>query len=398
LNQPGSTRADPAEAETRVDEGRLDAALIDHALSDLDDDFARTGVLCGDDDLNRAADRYELTISELAELRQLARKEGLVVTDRSPSPSVIGSEQLLPDDRPSADSFSSLRVLFRGLRQFPLLDAAGEIALARRIENGSRAKTLMSDKPEVPNRRELEAAVADGLEAKKRLVACNVRLAVANAKSYRGQGLDFDDLVQAAMPGLIRAAEKFDRRKGFKFSTYATWWIRQSIARALADTGRTIRLPVHVVEKLNKYRRMRSKLEARLGREPTAADLAAALEWDLGEVTALAESIPFTVSLDAPISRDGESLAIADLVASDAPSPYEETVDIVRNECLLRLVAELEPRQREIIELRHGLKSAPMTLDAVGRKLNVTRERIRQIEAESLKALRENGLMKGFPA
>jgi RNA polymerase primary sigma factor len=278
-----------------------------------------------------------------------------------------------------------------------LLDAAGEIALARRIENGARAEALLNEDPSVPNSLELQKTVSDGLAAKQLLVASNVRLAVMNAKSYRGQGLDFDDLVQAAMPGLIRAAEKFDRRKGFKFSTYATWWIRQSIARALADTGRTIRLPVHVVEKLNKYRRTRAKLEAKLGREATAQELAVALEWDLGEVSALVESIPFTVSLDAPVSSEGDSVAIADLIASDAPTPYEETIDIVRNEWLCQLISELEPRQREVIELRHGLKGTPMTLDAVGQKFKVTRERIRQIESEALKALRKNGLTKGFP-
>ena len=290
-----------------------------------------------------------------------------------------------------------LSVFFLQLRAYPLLDAADEVALARKIENGQKAERFLDEHPDANDSEQLERSAADGREAKQRMVGCNVRLAIKNAKDFRGRGLDFDDLVQAAMPGLIRAAEKFDHRKGFKFSTYATWWIRQSIARALADTGRTIRLPVHVVERLNKFRGARARLEARLGREPELEELAEDLEWDLAEVAALVDSIPTTVSLDAPLMRDGDSFTIADFVASDSPTPYEETVDHIRRELMRELVEELEPRQRKVIELRHGLSGQPRTLEEIGRTLGVTRERIRQIERKAMDELRQRAPEKGFP-
>ena len=391
---------DMAEEETignTLSEDRLDEDLVGLALADLDDDAARTGIRCSEDDLNRAAERHRLSVLELAQLRQRAEDQDLVSLPAQ-SPDSTKPLELEPSRQPAAvDTSSSISILISQLRAYPLLDAAGETALARRIENGLKAQQFLAKHPDAANREQLQRAASDGLEAKQRMVGCNVRLVINNAKDFRGQGLDFDDLVQAAMPGLIRAAEKFDHRKGFKFSTYATWWIRQSIARALADTGRMIRLPVHVVERLNKFRAVRARKEAQLGREPSLEELAEALEWDLAEVTALVESIPTIVSLDTPLSRDGDSFTIADLVASDAPTPYEEAVVDIQRELVRELLEELEPRERKVIESRHGLAGAPKTLEEIGRTLGVSRERVRQIERNAMGELRQRALEKGFP-
>ena len=389
--------ADEAE-EVESHESRLDDSLVERALDDLGDDLARTGVTLADDDVNRAAARHDLSIFELGELRRRAAERGLTESSTVVvSPLEDVRSQSARGDR-AGDTTDTLRWLFDQLNGFPLLDAADEIVLARAIENGARAEAALSGGSVAPNRGELEWAVDEGLGAKKRMVASNIRLAIANAKDFRGRGLDFEDLIQAAIPGLIRAAEKFDHRRGFKFSTYATWWIRQSISRALANTGRTIRLPVHVVTRLNKFRAARSKLEGRLGREPSPGELAEQLDWDLAEVTALIESIPVVVSLDAPVGGDADAPALAEYLASEAPSPYEQTVDTLRSELVHDLLDELESRQRRVIELRHGLAGHPHTLDEVAKKFGITRERVRQIERDAMGAMRRRGEEVGLLA
>jgi RNA polymerase primary sigma factor len=258
----------------------------------------------------------------------------------------------------------SLQVFLKDIGKIDLLTAAQEVELAKRIERGDMC-------------------------AKQQMVEANLRLVVSIAKRYRNQGLPFLDLIQEGTIGLVRAAEKFDYRKGFKFSTYATWWIRQAVARALADKGRTIRMPVHVVEKLNKILRTERELRAERGHEPTSEEIARVLGLPVEEVEQVRRSAQTPVSLEKPVGDDDESEFGHFLEDDSEPPPDEATAVILRNETLVRLLGMLAERERRVLELRYGLNGeAPSTLDEVGRAFNVTRERIRQIENQSLKKLR----------
>jgi RNA polymerase primary sigma factor len=258
----------------------------------------------------------------------------------------------------------SLQLFLKDIGKVDLLTAAQEVELAKRIERGDH-------------------------RAKQEMVEANLRLVVSIAKRYRNQGLPFLDLIQEGTIGLVRAAEKFDYRKGFKFSTYATWWIRQAVARALADKGRTIRMPVHVVEKLNKILRTERKLRAEQGREPTSAEIAVELEMTIEEVEQIRRTSQTPVSLEKPVGDDDES-EFGHFIEDDSePLPDEWAALTLRNETLVRALGMLGERERRVLELRFGLNGeAPRTLDEVGRAFNVTRERIRQIENQSLKKLR----------
>jgi RNA polymerase primary sigma factor len=261
-------------------------------------------------------------------------------------------------------STDTLQLFLKDIGKVPLLTAAQEVELAKRIELGEHA-------------------------AKQAMVEANLRLVVSIAKRYRNQGLPFLDLIQEGTIGLVRAAEKFDYRKGFKFSTYATWWIRQAVARAIADKGRTIRMPVHVVEKLNKIHRSERKLRAELAREPTAAEIAQDLDFTIEEVEQIRRSAQTPVSLEKPVGDDDESEFGHFLTDQTAPLPDEAAEVTLRREALRSILGSLSPRERAVLELRYGLDGQqPRTLDEVGRTFNVTRERIRQIEHQSLKKLR----------
>src|SRR5437868_5789113 len=253
----------------------------------------------------------------------------------------------------------SLQLFLKDIGKVRLLTAQEEVDLAKRIERGD-------------------------LDAKQKMVESNLRLVVSIAKNYRNQGLPFLDLIQEGTLGLVRAAEKFDYRKGFKFSTYATWWIRQAIARALADKARTIRIPVHVVEKLNKI----GRAERKLGPEPTADEIAEVTGIEPEEVDAIKRSAQAPVSLEKPVGDEEESEFGQFIADERAESPYERAAEILTKEALREALENLSYRERRVLELRYGLGGEhPRTLDEVGRTFNVTRERIRQIENQSLKKL-----------
>ncbi|MDQ6841435.1 MAG: sigma-70 family RNA polymerase sigma factor [Actinomycetota bacterium] len=258
----------------------------------------------------------------------------------------------------------ALALFLKNIGKVRLLTAQEEVELAKRIWRGD-------------------------VDAKQKMVESNLRLVVSIAKNYRNQGLPFLDLIQEGAIGLVRAAEKFDYRRGFKFSTYATWWIRQAVARALADKARTIRIPVHVVEKLNKIGRAERMLVTGLGREPTAEEIAevvAGIEPE--EVEAIKRSAQAPISLEKPVG-DEEGAEFGQFIADEqAESPYERAVEILAKEALRDALENLSYRERRVLELRYGLGGEhTCTLDEVGRAFNVTRERIRQIENQSLKKL-----------
>ncbi len=260
-------------------------------------------------------------------------------------------------------SLDSLRLYLRSIGRVELLTAEQEVLLARRIERGD-------------------------MVAKQQMIEANLRLVVSIAKAYLGRGLTFLDLIQEGSMGLIRAVEKFDYRRGYKFSTYATWWIRQAVTRAVADKGRTIRIPVHMVEKLNKVVHVERQLVQQLGREPTAAEIAAELETSIREVRDVLRMAQQPISLEKPIGEEEES-ELGDFVEDEsAESPFETASEHLRRENLHRALAALPEREREVIEMRFGLTGErPYTLEEVGRAFNVTRERIRQIENHTLKKL-----------
>jgi RNA polymerase primary sigma factor len=260
-------------------------------------------------------------------------------------------------------SLDSLRLYLREIGKVPLLTADEEVTLAKRIERGD-------------------------MSAKTQMIEANLRLVVSIAKSYLGRGLSFLDLIQEGSLGLIRAVEKFDYRKGFKFSTYATWWIRQAVTRAIADKARTIRIPVHMVEKLNKVVHIERQLVQRLGREPRPEEIADELEMTLEEVREIMRMSQLPVSLEKPIGEEEDS-QLGDFVEDEAAeSPYDTATVTLRRGDIERALDSLPDRERKVIELRFGLHGAqPCTLEEVGRAFGVTRERIRQIENNTLKKL-----------
>ena len=257
----------------------------------------------------------------------------------------------------------SLRLYLRSIGRVPLLTAEEEVSLAKRIERGDMA-------------------------AKQHMVEANLRLVVSIAKGYVGRGLTLLDLIQEGSLGLIRAVEKFDYRRGYKFSTYATWWIRQAVTRALADKGRTIRIPVHMVERLNKLIYAERRLIQQLGREPSPDELAAELECSVRDVREVMRVTQQPVSLEKPIGDEDDS-ALADFVEDvSAASPFEIASEALRRENIRRVLAALPTREREVIEMRYGIVGGrSRTLEEVGRAFNITRERVRQIENRTLKKL-----------
>ncbi len=256
----------------------------------------------------------------------------------------------------------ALQLFLREAGRHPLLTAAQEVELAKRIERGDR-------------------------EAKQRMVHSNLRLVVSIAKHYRNQGMPFLDLIQEGTLGLIRAIEKFDWRRGYKFSTYATWWIRQAVARGLADKSRTIRMPVHIVERLHKLNRAERELWTRLGREPTLAEVAEEANMPLQQAKEVRSAARASASLDAPVG-DYDDAVLGDFVPGDDPLPDELVEDALRSRVLADAVGSLPDRQRAVLVLRYGLDHAePCTLEDIGRRLGLTRERVRQIEVEALQRL-----------
>jgi RNA polymerase primary sigma factor len=321
-------------------------------------------------------EEVEVTKEQVQELHLHLEEHGVEVVsqDGKPVAGASGGEHPAADKDPTVPkkveidltvepSLDSLRLYLRSIGRVGLLTAFEEVQLAKRIERGDMA-------------------------AKQHMIEANLRLVVSIAKGYLGRGLTFLDLIQEGSLGLIRAVEKFDYRRGYKFSTYATWWIRQAVTRAIADKARTIRIPVHMVEKLNKVVHVERQLVQDLGREPTPEEIANELECTAREVKDILRMSQLPVSLEKPIGEEEDS-ELGDFVQDDtAESPFELAVENLRRENVRKALDALPAREREVIEMRFGLKGhQARTLEEVGRAFGVTRERIRQIENNTLKKL-----------
>ncbi|KUN72717.1 RNA polymerase subunit sigma-70 [Streptomyces canus] len=291
---------------------------------------------------------------------------------------------------PSSDLF---RQYLREIGRIPLLTAAEEVDLARRVEAGLFAEEKLSNAPDLDSQLalDLDRLVVLGRMAKRRLIEANLRLVVSVAKRYVGRGLTMLDLVQEGNLGLIRAVEKFDYARGYKFSTYATWWIRQAMSRALADQARTIRVPVHVVELINRVVRVQRRMLQERGYEPTPEEVAAHLDLAPERVSEVLRLAQEPVSLHAPVGEE-DDVALGDLIEDgDAASPVESAAFLLLREHLEAVLSTLGERERKVVQLRYGLADGrARTLEEIGRIFGVTRERIRQIESKTLNKLRDH--------
>ncbi|MGN6663534.1 MAG: sigma-70 family RNA polymerase sigma factor [Solirubrobacterales bacterium] len=323
------------------------------------------------EEISSTLEEVEITKEQVSQLHAHLVEHGIDViaadgvsaykAQRSGEGGAAKKEELDLTIEPSLDS---LRLYLRAIGQVDLLTAQQEVELAKRIERGD-------------------------MLAKRQMVEANLRLVVSIAKGYLGRGLSFLDLIQEGSLGLIRAVEKFDYRRGYKFSTYATWWIRQAVTRAIADKARTIRIPVHMVEKLNRVAHVERQLVQKLGREPEPAEIAEELRWPVADVRDILRVAQLPVSLEKPVGDEDES-ELGDFVADDAVlEPFEEASEHLQKEGVRKALEALPERERQVIELRYGLAGAePLTLEEVGRTFGVTRERIRQIENNTLKKLK----------
>jgi RNA polymerase primary sigma factor len=356
-------------AATVTEASQSDVLEMDEVRSLLE--TAQAAGRVSSDEVALALDELDLEPAQLEDVYRALEELQVEVVDAAADEAP--KEQPRLDEAVREVSTDALQLFLKDIGKVELLTAAEEVELAKRIEHGDH-------------------------RAKQEMVEANLRLVVSIAKRYRNQGLPFLDLIQEGTIGLVRAAEKFDWRKGYKFSTYATWWIRQAVARALADKGRTIRMPVHVVEKLNKIVRSERKLRGELCREPTPFEIAIDIDLPLDEVEQILRTSQAPVSLEKPVGDDEESEFGHFLTDENAPLPDEAADTALRQELLRTILGTLSQRERRVLELRYGLGGEqPRTLDEVGRAFNVTRERIRQIENQSLKKLRalaETGSLK----
>jgi RNA polymerase primary sigma factor len=351
-------------------------------------------------ELNAAFERSELLPDAIDDIMRMLTEDGVEIIDASAE----DSESEADDQRQAAGAAGArragtsdlVRIYLREIGKVPLLTAHDEVELAKAIEAGLFAQEMLHGSCahpgiDLPTLAELGIIAEEGGRARQRLIEANLRLVVSIAKRYIGRGMVFLDLIQEGNLGLIRAVEKFDYTKGYKFSTYATWWIRQAITRAIADQARTIRIPVHMVETINKMARVQRQLHQDLGREPTPAEVAHEMGMAPDRVAEIQRIAQEPVSLQAPIGEEDSDLG--DFIEdADAVVPIEAAAFMMLQDQLEQVLDTLSPREQRVIQLRFGLIDGhPRTLEEVGRDFGVTRERIRQIESKTLIKLRHPG-------
>jgi len=310
---------------------------------------------------------------------------------RSRAKTVRTSEEEIETDAVPRESPDPIRLYLRDMSRTPLLSPEEEEYLARRMALGNEALERLENESQLAEeeRKELATLVRDGNEARDHLIRANTRLVIQIAKRYRGWGIAFSDLIQEGNLGLMRAADKFDYQRGNRFSTYATWWIRQAITRALSDQGRTIRLPVHINEEVRKLRGTEETLADSLGRQPTDEEIADEIGVTVSRVRWLQGVSRRTISLEAPIGEEGDSSLGDFVIDEDTISPTERASQALLKQEVAKLLETLKPREAQIIRLRFGFEDGKSyTLKEVGEKLGITRERVRQIESKALRRLR----------
>jgi RNA polymerase primary sigma factor len=341
-------------------------------------------------DVTTAIDRADLGADALDGAVRMLADEGIEVVDAASEEETEARPEVLEDSGRRGGTSDLVRLYLREIGRVPLLTAEDEVELAKSIEAGLFSDEKLSGGFPLlgAERADLEWLAAEGVRAKQRLIEANLRLVVSIAKRYIGRGLVFLDLIQEGNLGLIRAVEKFDYTRGYKFSTYATWWIRQAITRAIADQARTIRVPVHMVETINKLARVQRQLHQELGREATHEEIAAEMGIEPERVAEIRRIAQEPVSLQSPIGEEESDLG--DFIEdADAVVPIEAAAFIMLQDQLDRVLCDLSDREQRIIQLRFGLTDGhPRTLEEVGREFGVTRERIRQIESKTLTKLR----------
>ncbi|WP_106398277.1 RNA polymerase sigma factor RpoD [Actinocorallia populi] len=342
------------------------------------------------DDVAAALDRSELPADALERVARILAEQGVEVLESRADVEEVQRAGEGDSGRRAAATSDLVRIYLREIGRVPLLTAEDEVELAKSIEAGLFAEEKVAGAAvlAVPERLDLQQLARDGARAKQRLIEANLRLVVSIAKRYVGRGMLFLDLIQEGNLGLIRAVEKFDYTKGYKFSTYATWWIRQAITRAIADQARTIRIPVHMVETINKLIRVQRQLHQDLGREPLPEEIGLEMGLSADRVVEIQRIAQEPVSLQSPIGEEDSDLG--DFIEdADAVVPIEAAAFILLQDQLEDILSTLSEREQRIIQLRFGLADGhPRTLEEVGREFGVTRERIRQIESKTLAKLR----------
>lgn len=392
---PAKRQDEPIEDEDTLDgeEGQVDEADLDDFDDDLDDvDAEDDEADLDEDEESEPEDDEDEDDEERKKPEEPKEKGAFVVRDDD------DDDNLTPSGNPKRRVIAAgatadpVKDYLKQIGRVSLLNAEQEVDLSERIEAGLYAQHLLdteASQMDFKRRRELKWAANDGKKAKDHLLEANLRLVVSLAKRYTGRGMLFLDLIQEGNLGLIRAVEKFDWKKGFKFSTYATWWIRQAITRAMADQARTIRVPVHMVEVINKLSRVQRQMLQDLGREPTPDELARELDMPVEKVQEVQKYGREPISLHTPLGEDGDS-EFGDLIEdTDAIAPSDAVAFSLLQEQFKQVLETLSPREAGVIKMRYGLEDGqPKTLDDIGRVYGVTRERIRQIESKTMSKLR----------
>ena len=355
------------------------------------------------DDVMEAVPEAELNIEQLEDALATLIEMGIEISDaeleepvgeqkeRKETATVESTITASDIDLSAIDIDDSISLYLKEIGRIPLLTAEQEVSLAKRMEAGRDTKKSLSNNRNLSHqeRVELSAIVRDGKSAQEHLIKANSRLVVSVAKKYVGRGVPFLDLIQEGNIGLIRAVNKFDYRRGYKFSTYATWWIRQAVTRAIADQGRTIRVPVHMYEQINRLARVSRQLVQELGRDPTVEEIAGELGVSPKKVERTIKVSQRPLSLEMPVGEEDDSFLGDFIEDSDAPSPTDQASQQLLRDQIDDIFVSLTPREVRILQLRFGLVDGySYTLEEVGKKFGVTRERIRQIEAQALGRLR----------